>query len=106
MRAGAILGGAKGKRLVALTSYGEKFGLAFQIVDDILDATGKAVMLGKRTKADASRGKATYPKIFGVERSKKIARRLLEEAKAELRIFRDDGQILKELAYHMIERMG
>lgn len=106
VRAGAILGGAKGKKLKALTSYGEKFGLAFQIVDDILDATGKAKMLGKRTRADASKGKATYPKVLGVEESKKIAKKLLEETKAELRIFKNDGQMLRELAYHMIERMN
>ncbi|MCK4426915.1 MAG: polyprenyl synthetase family protein [candidate division Zixibacteria bacterium] len=105
VRAGAILGGARGKRLKALTRYGEKFGLAFQIIDDILDATGKAEKLGKRTKADQSRAKATYPKILGVEKSKKIAGKLLEEAKAELKIFTGDGQILKELADYMIKRM-
>jgi geranylgeranyl diphosphate synthase type II len=105
VRAGAILGGARGERLRVLTSYGEKFGLAFQIVDDVMDATGKAEMLGKRTKADASKGKATYPKIFGVEKCKKTARRVLEDAQAELRLFGDDGQILKELAYYMIDRM-
>jgi geranylgeranyl diphosphate synthase type II len=105
VRAGAILGEARGKKLRALSSYGEKFGLAFQIVDDILDATGKADVLGKRSKADASKGKATYPKVFGVDKSKKMARRLLEEARAELKIFENGGQILRELAYYMIERM-
>ena len=105
VRAGAILGGARGGKLKTLSSYGERFGVAFQIVDDILDATGEAEMLGKRTRADASKGKATYPKVLGVEKSKKRARRLLEEAKAELKIFKNGGQILKELAYHMIERM-
>ncbi|KPK77047.1 MAG: hypothetical protein AMJ89_03105 [candidate division Zixibacteria bacterium SM23_73] len=105
VRAGAVLGGAKGKKLKALTCYGEKFGLAFQIIDDILDATGKAEKLGKRTKADQSKGKATYPKILGVEKSKKIARKFLKEAKAGLKIFTGDEQILKELADHMIERM-
>ena len=105
VRAGAVLGGAKGKKLKALTCYGEKFGLAFQIIDDILDATGKTEKLGKRSKADQSKGKATYPKISGVGKSKKIARKLLEEAKAELKIFTDDEQILKELADYMIERM-
>jgi len=88
-----------------LTSYGEKFGLAFQIIDDILDATGRAEKLGKRTKADESKAKATYPKILGVERSKRRARKLLEEAKAELKIFSDHEQILKDLADKMIERM-
>lgn len=105
VRAGAILGRARGKELEALTGYGEKFGLAFQIIDDILDATGKAEKLGKKTKADQSKGKATYPKILGVEKSKKIARKLLEEAKAELKIFHDDGQTLKELVDYMIKRM-
>jgi geranylgeranyl diphosphate synthase type II len=99
------LGGARGEKLRVLTSYGEKFGLAFQIIDDILDATGKTEKLGKKTKADQSRAKATYPKILGVDKSKKIAARLLEEAKAELKIFSDDGEILKELADYMIERM-
>lgn len=105
VRAGALLGGATGKKLKALTSYGEKFGLAFQIIDDILDATGRAEKLGKRTKADESKAKATYPKILGVERSKRRARKLLEEAKAELKIFSDHEQMLKDLADKMIERM-
>jgi geranylgeranyl diphosphate synthase type II len=105
VRAGAILGKARAKKLKALTGYGEKFGLAFQITDDILDATGKTEKLGKKTRADESKAKATYPKILGVEKSKKVARKLLEEAKAELRIFSDDGQILKALADYMIERM-
>jgi len=105
VRAGAILGGARGEKLKVLTSYGEKFGLAFQIIDDILDATGKTEKLGKKTKADQSRAKATYPKILGVEKSKNIAKKLLEEAKTELRIFSSDGEILKELADYMIERM-
>jgi len=105
VRAGGLLGGATGKKLKALTSYGEKFGLAFQIIDDILDATGRAEKLGKRTKADESKAKATYPKILGVERSKRRARKLLEEAKAELKIFSDHEQILKDLADKMIERM-
>ncbi|MCK4385512.1 MAG: polyprenyl synthetase family protein [candidate division Zixibacteria bacterium] len=105
VRAGAILGGATGKKLKALASYGEKFGLAFQITDDILDATGESKKLGKRTKADQSKGKATYPKILGVEKSKKIARKLLEQAKAELKMFSEDRQILKELADYMIKRM-
>jgi geranylgeranyl diphosphate synthase type II len=106
IRAGAILAGATGKKLTALTSYGERFGLAFQIVDDILDATGKAEMLGKKTKADVSKGKATYPKVLGVEKSKRIAKKLLEEAKAELKVFSGDEQMLKELANHMINRMN
>jgi len=106
IRAGAIMAGATGKKLKALTSYGERFGLAFQIVDDILDATGKTEMLGKKTKADASKGKATYPKVLGVGESKRIARKLLEEAEAELRVFSGDGQILKELTGHMINRMN
>jgi len=105
VRTGAILAGVRGKRLKALTCYGEKFGLAFQIIDDILDATGKTEKLGKRTKADQSRAKATYPKILGVKKSKKIARKLLEEAKVELKIFSDNGQTLRELADHMIGRM-
>lgn len=105
VRAGAILGGARGEKFKALTSYGEKFGLAFQIIDDILDATGREEKLGKRTHADRSKDKATYPKILGVKKSKNMARRLLEEAKAELKIFGDDGNILKELADYMIERM-
>jgi geranylgeranyl diphosphate synthase type II len=105
VRAGAILGGARGKRLKTLNSYGEKFGLAFQIIDDILDATGKTKKLGKKTKTDESKAKATYPKILGVEKPKRKAKKLLEEAKAELKIFSEDGRTLKELADYMIERM-
>lgn len=105
VRAGAILGGATAKKLRALTAYGEKFGLAFQIIDDILDATGKTKKLGKKTKADQSRAKATYTSILGVEKSKRTAEELLKQAKAELKIFSDNGKTLEDLADYLIERM-
>lgn len=73
---GAVLGGASPAERAALRSYGEAIGLAFQIQDDILDATATDTELGKRAGKDAGRGKITYPSLLGLEG----ARRALQEA--------------------------
>jgi geranylgeranyl diphosphate synthase type II len=102
IRAGALLGEASSEELDALSRYGEKIGLAFQITDDILDVVGKEKIIGKKT--GKNQNKATYPKIMGLEKSKRIAKKLVEEAKEKLEVFGDNGFILKELADFIVNR--
>jgi len=106
VRVGAILGGADNTRLSALSAYGEKFGLAFQIVDDILDIVGKEDVLGKKSGSDKENSKATYPEVIGMERSKTLARNLLKEAKNDLKILKGKSWIFEKLADYVYERIG
>lgn len=106
VRAGAILGGADNARLSALSAYGEKFGLAFQIVDDILDIVGKEEVLGKKSGSDKENSKATYPEVIGMERSKTLAYNLLREAKNDLKILKEKSWIFEKLADFVYERIG
>ncbi|MFP6664985.1 MAG: farnesyl diphosphate synthase [Deltaproteobacteria bacterium] len=80
VRAGAIAGGADRAALARLTVYGESLGLAFQIVDDLLDETADMQVLGKQGGGDRARGKATYPGLLGLDGARRAA--LAEEAKA------------------------
>lgn len=106
VRAGAILGGADKVTLSALSSYGEKFGLAFQIVDDILDVVGKEEVIGKKKGSDKANSKATYPKVIGLEESKKLAKDLLMQAKKKLRILKNKKWVFEKLADYVYERIG
>ncbi|MDR5690406.1 MAG: polyprenyl synthetase family protein, partial [Armatimonadota bacterium] len=90
--------------LVCLTAYGEHLGLAFQITDDVLDVVGEAEKLGKRTGTDEASSKATYPKVFGLERSRQMAREEAEAAVAALRPLGPRGGLLAELAQFVVER--
>jgi geranylgeranyl diphosphate synthase type II len=81
LRVGAIAGGASEEQLGAVTGYGERVGLAFQIVDDILDIEGNSAEMGKSAGSDLRRKKATYPAVMGLEESRGQAARLLAEAK-------------------------
>lgn len=103
-RVGAILAGAGERELVAVTRFGEKVGLAFQIVDDILNLEGEREKMGKRTGTDEAKRKATYPALFGLDRSKRQARRLVEEAKKELDMLGSCAYILKALADFVVQR--
>jgi geranylgeranyl diphosphate synthase type II len=105
VRAGAILGEADKKKLSALSAYGERFGLAFQIVDDILDIVGKEEILGKKGGSDKANSKATYPRVIGLERSKIFARNLLTEAKSNLKILKRKSWIFDKLADYVFERV-
>jgi geranylgeranyl diphosphate synthase type II len=84
IRVGAIAAGATVQVLDALTRYGERLGLAFQIVDDILDVEGDSAEMGKTAGSDARKQKSTYPAIVGLEASRREATRLLEEARAAI----------------------
>ena len=104
IRVGARLGGAHGEILRALTRYGERIGLAFQVVDDILNVEGKAMALGKCTGTDLSRGKATYPSLLGLEESKRRARELVEAALESLSPYGAEVEPLREIARFIMVR--
>jgi geranylgeranyl diphosphate synthase type II len=106
VRAGAILGGADKATLSALSSYGEKFGLAFQIVDDILDVVGKEEVIGKKKGSDKANSKATYPEVIGLEESKKLAKDLLTQAKSKLKVLKDKSWVFEMLANYVYGRIG
>jgi len=82
--AGAIMGGGSETQLTAIDRASSELGLAFQIVDDILDVEGASVDLGKTAGKDAASGKTTYPGLFGLEASKQMARDCLDRAHAAL----------------------
>lgn len=104
IRVGARLGGASGETLRAFTRYGERIGLAFQIIDDILNVEGKAAALGKNTGTDLSRGKATYPSLLGLEESKRRAKELVESAVESLKPCGPGADPLREIAQFIIAR--
>jgi len=104
VRIGAKLGLANEEVLKAFTRYGERIGLAFQIVDDILNVEGEAQLLGKKTGSDFSKGKATYPALVGLEESKKRAKELMELAFDALSRFGEEADPLREIARFIIVR--
>ena len=104
IQSGAKLGRAGEEPLKALTRYGERVGLAFQIADDILNVEGQAALLGKSTGSDRSRGKATYPALLGLEESKRRARELVGIAVDALKSFGGEADPLREIAHFIIER--
>jgi geranylgeranyl diphosphate synthase type II len=104
VRGGAILGGASAEALESLTTYASAIGLAFQVVDDVLDATEGADTLGKTAGKDAAADKATYVKIHGLERSRALAARLRSEALGALAPLGERGALLAELAGLIVDR--
>jgi len=104
VRAGAILGGADEAALTALTRYGEAVGLAFQIADDILDMEGTTEELGKDAGSDEARGKATYPRLVGLDASKKRARELVDLALDSLSRFDERAEPLRAIASYIVQR--
>ncbi len=101
---GCICAEASETKLNAAVRYAENIGLAFQIVDDILDATGDAVSLGKPVGSDKESGKSTYYSLLGAEASRKYADKLTDEAVSALDIFEDEAEFLKELALLLSKR--
>ncbi|NKC29901.1 polyprenyl synthetase family protein [Falsiroseomonas selenitidurans] len=102
--AGAVLGKAPAPQRHALAAYGRDIGAAFQIADDLLDATASADETGKRTGKDAAAGKATLLGILGLERARMQAERLVEQAVGHLDSFGDRAALLRGLATYTIER--
>ena len=101
---GAILGGGNEDEINSLNQYGQNIGLAFQIADDILNVEGEKNIIGKEVGSDASRGKITYPYVFGIEESKKIQRGLIDRAINEIAGFSNSAWPLRDLARYIIER--
>jgi len=101
---GGLYAGAKEKEVARLRAFGLAIGLAFQIVDDILDVTQTSEQLGKTAGKDTASEKATYPALFGIEKSQQKADELVESAFAELKEFGERGENLKELARFLVER--
>lgn len=104
VQAGAIGAGASKKESEALIKFGDNIGLAFQIVDDLLDVTSTTSELGKTAGSDADRGKATYPAYFGIEETRVKARETTEAAISALEIFDSRAEPLRELARYVHTR--
>lgn len=104
VRSGALCADAPEDGLGRITAYGEKVGLAFQIADDLLDITGSKEQLGKSAGKDDQQQKATYPAVHGVEESRRIASRLVQEACDLLEPYGSRAQRLREIARFLIER--
>lgn len=103
-RLGGMSANATPKQLQALTDFGYHVGLAFQVIDDILDVTQSSEKLGKTAGKDIAAQKATYPAILGLEKSKKIARELTDKAFASLKPFKGKALALEALARYLLER--
>jgi len=100
----AILLEVSEEEKAALTSYAYHFGIAFQIVDDILDVIGDEAKLGKRTGSDQRQRKATYPALVGLEEARRLAAAAVEQAVEALTIFGDRAWFLAGLAHFILER--
>ncbi|HED00233.1 MAG TPA: polyprenyl synthetase family protein [Proteobacteria bacterium] len=104
IQAGALIAGGHRNKIKAMGHYGEALGLAFQVIDDILDIEGDAGEMGKATGADLRRKKATYPSVYGLEKSRGIASRLVEEAIDSLRGFGAEAEPLRAIARYILDR--
>jgi len=103
LKVGAILANAEPKKVKAISDYGRKIGLAFQISDDILDIIGDKKKLGKKG-SDIKNNKLTYPSVYGIEESKNKAKNLISNSKKDLKIFGRKAIILEQLADYIVDR--
>src|SRR5438874_11709626 len=101
---GGLYAGAKDNQVAKLRAFGLGIGLAFQIVDDVLDVTQTSEQLGKTAGKDTASEKVTYPALFGIEASERKADALVSEAFAEMVSFGKRAETLKELARYLVER--
>lgn len=104
LRLGGLVAGANAEQLTALDTYGTKLGLAFQIVDDLLDVAGDEAIVGKRLQKDQNQGKLTFPGLLGLEESSDRASRLVAEACAALDPLGSPASRLDSLARYVLER--
>ena len=101
---GGIYAGATAADIERLRIYGQSIGLAFQIVDDVLDVTQTSEQLGKTAGKDAAAEKTTYPALFGIEESLRKADALVDQACSQLNAYGAAAATLKELAHYLVER--
>ena len=104
VRLGAMAVNASEKQLAAITAFGRALGLAFQVIDDILDVTQTSEKLGKSAGKDVAAKKATYPAVIGLEKSRVEAKRLTSRADAALANFGQGADRLREIAKHLLAR--
>jgi geranylgeranyl diphosphate synthase type II len=104
LRLGGLVAVASETLLAALDVYGDRLGLAFQIIDDLLDLAGDESSLGKRTGKDADHGKLTFPAVLGVAESRHRAQQLIHEATTSLAPFGPQASALESLARYVLER--
>jgi len=97
-RMGAMLAGADNAAVARLSAYGDSVGLAFQVIDDILDEEGTTEQIGKDAGSDREKGKVTFPSVVGMEESKKYAKQLIDKANSEIASFGNRAEMLRELA--------
>jgi len=106
VRMGAIYSGADAHQLAALTRFGEHVGLAFQMVDDILDVEQSSEALGKTAGKDAAQHKITFPAVYGIERSREMAEEERLAAHLALQTFDDRAERLRDLADLIVRRQA
>jgi geranylgeranyl diphosphate synthase, type II len=104
VRLGGMSANCTAAQLRALTEFGYNVGLAFQIIDDILDVTQTSEQLGKTAGKDTAAQKATYPSLIGLEKSRQIAKRLTDRAFASLKIFKGRAVAMEALATYLLQR--
>lgn len=104
VRLGAMSANCNAAQLEALTVFGYNVGLAFQVIDDILDVTQTSEQLGKTAGKDVEAQKATYPSIVGLEKSKQIARQLTERAYEAISQFKGRAVALESIAHYLLDR--
>ncbi len=101
---GGRIAGADDQTRGSLTTYGESIGLAFQIVDDLLDVRGNSATMGKQVGKDEAAGKLTYPGLLGEAESRRRAEQLIDEACRAVAVFGNRGQRLEAMAHYVIAR--
>lgn len=104
VRLGAMAANASPKQLQAITEFGRALGLAFQVIDDILDVTQTSEQLGKSAGKDVAAKKATYPAVIGLDKSRAEARRLTLEAHRALKSLGERATVLRALADYLLQR--
>jgi len=104
VRLGGMSANCTARQLKALTDFGYNVGLAFQVIDDILDVTQTTEELGKTAGKDQATAKATYPAVVGLEKSRKIAKKLTDKAFAALKPFGDKATALEAITEYLLKR--
>jgi geranylgeranyl diphosphate synthase type II len=104
LRLGGLIGGVTSDGLLRLQQYGECLGLAFQIVDDLLDIGGDQTTMGKQVKKDADVGKLTYPGLLGIDASRRLAKELIDNACNSIAFLGAQGNRLQQIARYVEER--